>query len=293
MENMPSPNIGISDGDCSVDSGSFFPLQIGSICCDDDFFPEKDKTFSGLGSPSRRMVSVEIPSSHDVLSGRGKRVNNHKGNVHFRQLCQQYKNKYYARSTSCEDKHKIVDTIVTKIHSLEPRGRFLEYNEGINIWTDIDDKRAKRKTMQVMREFSRTKNPKNGNSFSSKYPKKMAEFEVTTINNQPSNIATVDPFILTDFLPQLELLELQHNQSKRKREQQELDQRTLGEDQFKVNEYVADVGNTKRSRRKGLCHYMLKDSRDEAMLQIGEAEINELFNHFKMSKPLSYCNHAA
>jgi len=57
--------------------------------------PPRPQVPPGHGGP------VRTPHPHDVLSGRGGRVNSHPGNVHFREMVDSYKREYLG-------KHQIV-----------------------------------------------------------------------------------------------------------------------------------------------------------------------------------------
>ena len=50
--------------------------------------PPRPQVPPGHGGP------VRSPHPHDVLSGRGGRINSHPGNVHFREMVDSYKREY-------------------------------------------------------------------------------------------------------------------------------------------------------------------------------------------------------
>jgi len=91
---------------------------------------------------------------HDVLYGRGAGVNNHPGNIHFRNLVRDHK-KSYVVSTKI-DKGKIAMNIVYRVHSLG--GRFLtmsnrQKNKNTTCqWTVVHYKKAREKVSQALRE---------------------------------------------------------------------------------------------------------------------------------------------
>lgn len=98
---------------------------------------------------------IHTPEEGDVLCGRGKGVNNHKGNIRFRDIVRKHTIKYHENSTTKTEKSYITSLIVAKIRSLQ--GRFLELDQKTNSWTDIGDRRAKRKAAQALREITKSK----------------------------------------------------------------------------------------------------------------------------------------
>ena len=77
---------------------------------------------------------IEHPSDNDVLSGRGGRINNHSGNIHFRKLVTEEKAKYISLNKKMDKKYIAID-IVDQIRKLEPPGRFLK-KDGLH-WYEI------------------------------------------------------------------------------------------------------------------------------------------------------------
>ena len=89
---------------------------------------------------------------HDVLSGRGGRINATKGNTLFRQLVAEYK-PGYMQSTN-QEKQALADH-VTRIVTEEwnPPGRFLiEVDAGSNVWYEMTEKAVFAKVTQALRE---------------------------------------------------------------------------------------------------------------------------------------------
>lgn len=94
---------------------------------------------------------IENPTSNDVLCGRGKRVNAHIGNVHFRDIVRKHKLRYLA--TSKVEKSQIAGDVVNEIRTLVPPGRFLKADTKCpSLWSDIGDDKAKKKAGQALRE---------------------------------------------------------------------------------------------------------------------------------------------
>ena len=55
----------------------------------------------------RAIGPVEDPNANDVLSGRGGRINSHKGNVQFRDIVQKKKPRYLSKATKKLEKAHI------------------------------------------------------------------------------------------------------------------------------------------------------------------------------------------
>ena len=84
----------------------------------------------------QRRIRVLVPQRHDVLGGRHGSDFSHPGNVIHRKLVQCRKVEY-VKSTKPGEKHRIAKDIVTTIQSLNPPGRFLQY-EYKNITYPVD-----------------------------------------------------------------------------------------------------------------------------------------------------------
>lgn len=95
---------------------------------------------------------IRIPQSNDVLCGRGGRINAHEGNVKFREIVNDLKHTYLAKTTKKLDKAHIAASIVTKIRSMDPPGRFLKEDGTSGYWIDIGDEKARKKAGQALRE---------------------------------------------------------------------------------------------------------------------------------------------
>merc|ERR1719253_1344523 len=92
----------------------------------------------------------EQPHPNDVLFGRGKGSYEHIGNIRFHKLVDKNKQKYLCSLKP--EKTKISRNIVAKIRSLDPPGRFIEYDVSIAKWVEVDDKKAWDKTSQALRD---------------------------------------------------------------------------------------------------------------------------------------------
>ena len=92
-----------------------------------------------------------VPTSNDVLCGRGAGTLNHPGNALYRSLVDEKKIEYITRSFK-RDKRRIAEEIVAKIRKQDPPGRFLAQNDEAGEWHDIGDIKAREKTLQALRE---------------------------------------------------------------------------------------------------------------------------------------------
>ena len=104
-------------------------------------------------TPSRYggKIATKDINQHDVLSGRGGKVNAHPGNVQFRNLVNAFKRAYLAPTTKKTEKVRIADRLVMQIRNMNPPGRFL-CEEGEDCWYEIGDVKARKKAGQAMRE---------------------------------------------------------------------------------------------------------------------------------------------
>ena len=91
-------------------------------------------------------------NNNDVLSGRGGLTNHHPGNILFRNLVKA-KQADYVRA-SRHEKAYIARDIVGIMKKLDPPGRFLKKDpKDPNKWIEIDDKQAKQKAKQALRDI--------------------------------------------------------------------------------------------------------------------------------------------
>lgn len=108
------------------------------------------------GYPMRDIV---CPGPHDVLMGRGSGTSSHIGNVKYRDLVLAYKPRYVAADRV--NKPSVAGEVVALWRSMEPPGRFLDRSDSAddssNMWFDVGDRRARRKTSQTLREKLRPK----------------------------------------------------------------------------------------------------------------------------------------
>lgn len=89
------------------------------------------------------------PSKNDVLSGRGSGVNSWEGNIFYRKLVNERKQLY--TSVKRNEKTPIAKEIISIIHSLNPRGRFLTRDRS-GQWIELSMADTMNKTSQALRE---------------------------------------------------------------------------------------------------------------------------------------------
>lgn len=140
-------------------SGSSKPITTGSNNTIDITSAAKNSKLPPTSnSPPRPQVPpghggpVRSPHPHDVLSGRGGRINSHPGNVHFREMVDSYKREYLDPRTKKVEKARIAARIVSNVRSLNPPGRFLKEDSHTNNWLEVGDERAWKKSGQALRE---------------------------------------------------------------------------------------------------------------------------------------------
>ena len=85
---------------------------------------------------------------NDVICGRGGAVNNHPGNMRFRQLISKFKHQYMTESK--QSKPYVAVRVLEAVKSSSPPGRFLvKYPGG---YLECGDDRAREKAKQALRE---------------------------------------------------------------------------------------------------------------------------------------------
>jgi len=163
---------------------------------------EKTDT-SVVNDPKLPLTNIAIPTSLDVLCGRGVARNRHIGNENFRALVKRHKGTYVCSTKAA--KMKISRFIVHSVRSR--KGRFLEKDVESCLWFDIGDKKAMEKTSQALRDgaaplrrqlaamkdlnFTKESKDKlpNGQSFSSRTKVKKTKWrsKITNQRNYTSN----------------------------------------------------------------------------------------------------------
>lgn len=99
---------------------------------------------------------VERPSNFDILIGRGSVINDHVGNLMFRDLISQMNKTSYPPLK--RERTMIAKSVVAHVRSLN--GRFLERDRSCNLWFDVGDKRAIEKTERSLCDSAKVKKAK-------------------------------------------------------------------------------------------------------------------------------------
>ena len=108
------------------------------------------------GTAAGTVSRIREPHPHDILCGRGGSINNHEGNIRFREWVQERKNDYNLAANKAE-KTRVSREIIDLVQAQEPPGRFLTRDPnapamGPTWWIVIDDAKAMAKTSQALRE---------------------------------------------------------------------------------------------------------------------------------------------
>ena len=98
------------------------------------------------------LKNTTCPNYNDVLHGRGKFVMKWNGNLFHRELVRSNKSAYL--EADADVRTCIAKNIIQMVRSQNPPGRFLIHDPSTNIWNDVGDKKALRKTRQALREGS-------------------------------------------------------------------------------------------------------------------------------------------
>ena len=102
---------------------------------------------------SSRTHDFPKPHENDVLLGRGTPTNVRRGNVQFRFLIKCYKEDYISRKDHY-GKYLVTMEVHQRIKNLLPPGRFMRHDSNINKWIEIDDKEARNKISQALRDHA-------------------------------------------------------------------------------------------------------------------------------------------
>ena len=104
----------------------------------------------GHASPS---PTIRTPHPHDVLLGRGTRINSHPGNFRFRALVNAHKPMYLHPHTRKPTKALLTAQIVAYIRGLDPPGRFLRQEHASSgTWVETGEEHARKKAGQLLKE---------------------------------------------------------------------------------------------------------------------------------------------
>jgi hypothetical protein len=101
-------------------------------------------------SKAREQAIIMEPHAHDVLRGKGKKINSHAGNQHFRFFVKKLEEACALGPK--ESKPFYANYIIKQIESLDPPGRFLKQDKNTGMWHEVSKKKRKEKTLQALRE---------------------------------------------------------------------------------------------------------------------------------------------
>jgi len=104
---------------------------------------------------------VVVPHGNDILFGRGGNNNKHVGNERLRRMARENISVY--KSATKKEKSQISRTIVNRIHSLKPRGRYLKRETNSGLWVEVGEEVAREKTSQALRDAVSAQNAADKN----------------------------------------------------------------------------------------------------------------------------------
>jgi hypothetical protein len=130
-------------------------LLIEKLCAENapNYPPPPVEVFAGACRVEESNVT-----SYDVLAGRGNRVNNHVGNIRFRELVKPFKALYLQTTTRKVTKPQMCAVLVNYVRTcthnthVVPQGRFLKKDPHTQLWVEIGDEKAREKAGQALRE---------------------------------------------------------------------------------------------------------------------------------------------
>lgn len=93
---------------------------------------------------------IRIPNEQDILFGRGNGVQNHPGNVSFREFVSGRKRDYIFAEKN--EKTKISSSVYEEIKNQYPPVMFLEQDKNTLLWKEVEKKKAVSKIGQALRE---------------------------------------------------------------------------------------------------------------------------------------------
>lgn len=96
-----------------------------------------------------KMQAILRPTPEDILAGRGGGTNRHDGNIRFRAEARKLRIVYKDEETDRRTKYVLSQELVTRVKQYG--GRFLEKGHD-GKWYEMDEKSARKKASQVLRE---------------------------------------------------------------------------------------------------------------------------------------------
>jgi hypothetical protein len=99
------------------------------------------------GGTDIKVLRICIPGTSDILLGKGRKFQEHIGNIRFRYLIEEHRNRYEkAKKTQ---KTALADGIVSLVHKRS--GRFLK-DDGAG-WVEVNELTAREKVSSCFRSF--------------------------------------------------------------------------------------------------------------------------------------------
>jgi hypothetical protein len=138
--------------------------------------PQSDPKSPDCTAANANVLSktISVPSNTDVLLGKGKRCQNHQGNLRFRYLVDEYRNEYDSANTN--DERKEINIKIYNIIRKERNGRFLQevkdpHTGATAGWVEVGEAKAREKVSMCFRSKRRVAKKSNDPS-SAKTPTK-------------------------------------------------------------------------------------------------------------------------
>lgn len=87
-----------------------------------------------------------IPGPYDIICGRDKLAQNHKGNFRYQHVVESFREEY---ENSTKDEKTVVASKIVEL--VKRQGRFLKYEEATGRWVELTDKQARNKVSNAFR----------------------------------------------------------------------------------------------------------------------------------------------
>jgi len=144
--------------------------------------PEFEIGFKGYVPPSifnpedGGIIGYNEISCNDVLFGRGGKINQHSGNIKFREIVWRFQTEYCDSATTKIEKAFITAKIVDMIRCETPPGRFLKIHEKPACWVGIGNERARKNWTSTQRrtQWNESKcSTSESNAYEAKRPRQI------------------------------------------------------------------------------------------------------------------------
>ena len=111
-----------------------------------------------------KLTNIQKPHKNDVLVGRGGLANTYPGNKHWRELMKDIRPEYNVTimptigNSGKKKKSALARLVVEAVRTRQsPPGRFLAQDKETDLWNDIGDKEARKKTSQALRDLGKVR----------------------------------------------------------------------------------------------------------------------------------------